>query len=85
MPRSHEASVAAGKKSAEKIKEKYGKDYYRDIRAIKRERSTPGYFGYLKAQGQTDKIVELARKGAEATKKVRRSKSDPKKDDKVRG
>jgi hypothetical protein len=77
MPRSHEASVASGKKAAETLKEKYGKDHYRNLRAIKRKRRTPGYFGHLKDTGQTDKIAELGRKGAEATKK-RKSQSSPK-------
>jgi len=83
MPRSHEASVAAGKKASETLKERYGKDHYRKLRAIERKRSTPGYFGYLKAQGRTEEISALGKKGAKASIKTRSSKSSTKKDNKV--
>ena len=78
MPRSHEASVAAGLKSAITTREKYGKDHFRNDNIRGGKLSTPGYFGHLKATGQTETLQKISRKAAEA-RKTNKSQSTSKK------
>ncbi len=56
--------MSGNKEGAKKFDEKYGTDFRKRITIMGGKQRTGGYFGYLKATGQEDKLKELAKKAA---------------------
>lgn len=65
---------AAGKKTAETVRKKYGDDHYKKIRSKGGKMSTRGYFGKLKEDGNIEELREIQRRGAKTTNETMRLK-----------